>query len=119
MAVWTGYKNRKTPVLDSGLYVATDVYRNMMLYLYETTGSGGTDWTMPDGLYRSGSYVYQYGSRNSYTYNYSSSSSSSSLEASSSSSSVEQSTTEATEAEETVDEEEEDASEETEVESSE
>lgn len=68
MAVWTGYKNRMTPILDSGLYVATDVYRNMMLYLYETTGSGGTDWTMPDGLYRSGYYVYKDGARSNYDY---------------------------------------------------
>lgn len=68
MAVWTGYKKRMTPILDSGLYVATDVYRNMMLYLYETTGSGGTDWTMPDGLYRSGYYVYKDGARLNYNY---------------------------------------------------
>lgn len=68
MAVWTGYKNRMTPILDSGLYVATDVYRNMMLYLYETTGSGLTDWTMPDGLYRSGNHVYKDGARVTYNY---------------------------------------------------
>ena len=33
MAVWTGYSNRFTPVLDNGIQVATDVYRQMMLYL--------------------------------------------------------------------------------------
>ncbi|MGT2666625.1 penicillin-binding protein PBP1A [Streptococcus rifensis] len=69
MAVWTGYKNRMVPILDSSLYVATDVYRNMMLYLYETTGSGSTNWVMPDGLYRYGSYIYKEGAR--ITYNYS------------------------------------------------
>ncbi len=35
MAVWTGYSNRLTPVLDNGMQVATDVYRQMMLYLYQ------------------------------------------------------------------------------------
>ena len=33
MAVWTGYTNRLTPVLDDGIKVATDVYKQMMLYL--------------------------------------------------------------------------------------
>ncbi|MEW4355245.1 penicillin-binding protein PBP1A [Streptococcus pneumoniae] len=55
MAVWTGYSNRLTPVMDNGLRVATDVYRAMMSYL---TAGGNTDWEMPSGLYRSGSYVF-------------------------------------------------------------
>ncbi|WP_303972603.1 penicillin-binding protein PBP1A [Streptococcus merionis] len=67
MAVWTGYKNRMVPILDSSLYVATDVYRNMMLYLYETTGSGTKDWTIPDGLYRYGNHVYLNGARITYS----------------------------------------------------
>ena len=57
MAVWTGYSNRLTPILDDGIKVATDVYREMMLYLAQD-GSASEDWEMPDGLYRSGSYVY-------------------------------------------------------------
>ena len=57
MAVWTGYKNRLTPVYGDGLNVAAQVYRAMMLYLAQS-GSGSTDWTMPSGLYRSGSYLY-------------------------------------------------------------
>ena len=57
MAVWTGYSNRLTPILDDGVKVATDVYRVMMLYLAQD-GSASEDWEMPDGLYRSGSYVY-------------------------------------------------------------
>ena len=57
MAVWTGYSNRLTPILDDGVKVATDVYREMMLYLAQD-GSAAEDWEMPDGLYRSGSYVY-------------------------------------------------------------
>ena len=55
MAVWTGYTNRLTPVLDDGIKVATDVYKQMMLYLYEQYGSGSEDWTQPSGVYRSGS----------------------------------------------------------------
>lgn len=54
MAVWTGYTNRLTPVLDDGIKVATDVYKQMMLYLYEQNGSGSEDWTQPSGVYRSG-----------------------------------------------------------------
>lgn len=57
MAVWTGYSNRLTPILDDGVKVATDIYREMMLYLAQD-GSASEDWEMPDGLYRSGSYVY-------------------------------------------------------------
>ena len=57
MAVWTGYSNRLTPILDDGVKVATDVYREMMLYLAQD-GSASEDWEMPSGLYRSGSYVY-------------------------------------------------------------
>ena len=71
MAVWTGYTNRLTPVLDDGIKVATDVYKQMMLYLYEQNGSGSTDWTQPSGVYRSGSYLYLNNGKNNYNnYNY-------------------------------------------------
>ena len=71
MAVWTGYTNRLTPVLDDGIKVATDVYKQMMLYLYEQYGSGSTDWTQPSGVYRSGSYLYLNNGKNNYNnYNY-------------------------------------------------
>ena len=66
MAVWTGYSNRLTPVLDNGIQVATDVYRQMMLYLANNNNSGHTDWTQPSGLYRSGSYVYLNNGKNNY-----------------------------------------------------
>uniref|UniRef100_UPI003F6DFC14 penicillin-binding protein PBP1A n=1 Tax=Streptococcus hillyeri TaxID=2282420 RepID=UPI003F6DFC14 len=65
MAVWTGYKNRLTPVYGQGLSIATDVYREMMTYL---TGGYNKDWTMPDGLYRSGSYLYLSDATPSYNY---------------------------------------------------
>ena len=45
MAVWTGYSNRLTPILDDGVKVATDVYREMMLYLAQD-GSASEDWEM-------------------------------------------------------------------------
>ena len=70
MAVWTGYTNRLTPVLDDGIKVATDVYKQMMLYLYEQYGSGSTDWTQPSGVYRSGSYLYLNNGKNNYNYYY-------------------------------------------------
>ena len=71
MAVWTGYTNRLTPVLEDGSKVATDVYKQMMLYLYEQNGSGSTDWTQPSGVYRSGSYLYLNNGKNNYNnYNY-------------------------------------------------
>lgn len=71
MAVWTGYTNRLTPVLDDGIKVATDVYKQMMLYLYEQYGSGSEDWTQPSGVYRSGSYLYLNNGKNNYNnYNY-------------------------------------------------
>nr|WP_295348290.1 penicillin-binding protein PBP1A [uncultured Streptococcus sp.] len=66
MAVWTGYPNRWTPVLDNGIQVATDVYRQMMLYLANNNNSGHTDWTQPSGLYRSGSYLYLNNGKNNY-----------------------------------------------------
>ena len=66
MAVWTGYSNRFTPVLDNGIQVATDVYRQMMLYLANNNKSGHTDWTQPSGLYRSGSYLYLNNGKNNY-----------------------------------------------------
>ncbi|GFH39618.1 PBP1A family penicillin-binding protein [Pseudolactococcus insecticola] len=50
MAVWSGYSNRMTPVWGSKLYLALDVYREMMTYLASTTNN--PDWTMPDGVTR-------------------------------------------------------------------
>lgn len=93
MAVWTGYTNRLTPVLDDGIKVATDVYKQMMLYLYEQNGSGSTDWTQPSGVYRSGSYLYLNNGKNNYYYyepSYTAEETSESTEESSSSSSSEE-----------------------------
>jgi len=65
MAVWTGYSNRLTPVIGSGFTVASAVYRSMMTYLSEDDHPG--DWTMPEGLYRSGEYVFKNGARPTWT----------------------------------------------------
>ena len=64
MAVWTGYSNRLTPIVGDGFYVAAKVYRSMMTYL--STDDHPGDWTMPEGLYRSGEFVFKNGARNTW-----------------------------------------------------
>ena len=64
MAVWTGYSNRLTPIIGDGFLVAGRVYRSMMAYLSEDNRPG--DWTMPEGLYRNGQFVFQNGARNTW-----------------------------------------------------
>lgn len=64
MAVWTGYSNRLTPIVGDGFLVAAKVYRSMITYLSEDTHP--EDWTMPEGLYRSGEFVFQNGARNTW-----------------------------------------------------
>ena len=61
MAVWTGYSNRLTPIVGDGFRVAANIYRSMMAYLSEDDNPG--DWTMPEGLYRSGDYIFKNGAR--------------------------------------------------------
>ena len=65
MAVWTGYSNRLTPIVGDGFRVAGSIYRSMMEYLADNDNPG--DWTMPEGLYRSGGYVFKNGARNNWT----------------------------------------------------
>ena len=64
MAVWTGYSNRLTPIIGDGFTVATSIYRSMMQYLAEGDHPG--DWTMPEGLYRSGDYIFKNGTRSNW-----------------------------------------------------
>lgn len=64
MAVWTGYSNRLTPIEGDGFRVAANIYRSMMQYLAEDDHPG--DWTMPEGLYRSGDYVFKNGARSNW-----------------------------------------------------
>ena len=64
MAVWTGYSNRLTPIVGDGFLVAAKVYRSMITYLSEDTHP--EDWTMPDGLFRNGEFVFKNGARNSW-----------------------------------------------------
>lgn len=61
MAVWTGYTNRKTPILDNKMRIATDVFHNMMLYMHSDYTA--TDWEVPSGLVQYGSNYYLRGSR--------------------------------------------------------
>ena len=64
MAVWTGYSNRLTPIIGDGFLVAGKVYRSMITYLSEDDHPG--DWTMPDGLYRNGEFVFQNNAKNAW-----------------------------------------------------
>ena len=64
MAVWTGYSNRLTPIVGDGFRVAANIYRSMMEYLSEDDNPG--DWTMPEGLYRNGEYVFKVGARSNW-----------------------------------------------------
>ncbi|TYK78406.1 penicillin-binding protein, partial [Streptococcus pyogenes] len=59
--------NRLTPVYGSSLEITSDVYRSMMTY---STNGYSEDWTMPNGLYRSGGFLYlsgTYASNTDYT----------------------------------------------------
>lgn len=64
MAVWTGYSNRLTPITGDGFRVAANIYRSMMEYLSEDDHPG--DWTMPEGLHRSGDYIFKNGARSNW-----------------------------------------------------
>lgn len=65
MAVWTGYSNRLTPIVGDSFLVAAKVYRSMISYLSEDDQPG--DWTMPEGVYRSGEFVFLNGAKNTWT----------------------------------------------------
>lgn len=65
MAVWTGYTNRLTPIMGDGLTVAAKVYRAMMTSLSQNDHPG--DWTMPEGVYRSGEFVFKNGARSTWS----------------------------------------------------
>ena len=65
MAVWTGYTNRLTPIMEDGLTVAAKVYRAMMTSLSQNDHPG--DWSMPEGVYRSGEFVFLNGAKNTWT----------------------------------------------------
>ncbi|MBF0778435.1 penicillin-binding protein PBP1A [Streptococcus cuniculi] len=95
MAVWTGYTNRQTPILDNGIPIATDVYRNMMAYLNPIDTA--SDWEAPDGIYRYGGYWYLEGSAPQYTYTPNTNTTPSSTTSTSSSSDANSTTTSNTE----------------------
>lgn len=94
MAVWTGYKDRMTPIYGSGLNVAAEVYKAMQSYLNEKYGSGSKNFTQPSGVYTSGGYVYLKGANNNSSASSSLSSVYSNLYGSNSSSSEDQTSTE-------------------------
>lgn len=55
MAVWTGYKNRLTPLYGDQLRIAQRVYKAMMTHLHP---QGNTDWIIPSGVYQNGGYFH-------------------------------------------------------------
>lgn len=55
MAIWTGYKNRLTPVYGDQLRIGQRVYKAMMTYLHPY---GNEDWEIPSGVYQNGNYFY-------------------------------------------------------------
>lgn len=65
MAVWTGYSNRFTPIVGDDFLVAAKVYRSMISYLSEDEQP--EDWTMPDGLFRNGEFVFKNGARSTWS----------------------------------------------------
>lgn len=88
MAIWTGYKNRKTPLHDSDLDIAKQIYGVTSGYLNQMYGAGSEDFDMPSGVYNNGSYVFLFtgsSTSNVYTGSLGTSSSSSSLDSSQSS----------------------------------
>ncbi|MBW7821845.1 penicillin-binding protein PBP1A [Streptococcus thermophilus] len=68
MAIWTGYKNRKTPLHDSDLDIAKQIYGLTSRYLNQMYGAGSKDFDMPSGVYNNGSYVFLTGSSTSNVY---------------------------------------------------
>ena len=69
MAIWTGYKNRKTPLYGSDLNIAKQIYGLTSRYLNQMYGAGSKDFDMPSGVYNNGSYVFLTGSSTSNVYN--------------------------------------------------
>ena len=68
MAIWTGYKNRKTPLYGSDLDIAKQIYALTSRYLNQMYGAGSKDFDMPSGVYNNGSYVFLTGSSTSNVY---------------------------------------------------
>lgn len=56
ISVWTGYNEKMTPVTSQSSHVASDVYRELMQYV--SANVTNSDWTMPNGLIRSGGELY-------------------------------------------------------------
>ena len=52
MAIWTGYKNRKTPLYGSDLDIAKQIYGVTSSYLNQMYGAGSEDFDMPSGVYK-------------------------------------------------------------------
>ncbi|GGI64849.1 peptidoglycan glycosyltransferase [Enterococcus alcedinis] len=56
LAVWTGYKDQKTPIVGDNTSIASDVYRELMQFVSASVVN--SDWEMPKGLSRIGNELY-------------------------------------------------------------
>lgn len=56
LAVWTGYRDQKTPITNEYSRVASDVYREVMQHVSASVVN--EDWVMPKGLTRIGRELY-------------------------------------------------------------
>lgn len=56
VAVWTGYKDQKTPITSEFWSTASEIYREMITYL--SLGRYTDDWTMPENVVRIGNELY-------------------------------------------------------------
>lgn len=56
VSVWTGYKDRDTPLTEAYSSVAMDIYREFMQYISASVEN--IDWEMPDDLVRIGNELY-------------------------------------------------------------
>lgn len=56
LAVWTGYRDQKTPITNEYSGVASDVYREVMQHVSASVVN--EDWVMPKGLTRIGRELY-------------------------------------------------------------
>lgn len=61
ISVWTGYENRDTPISSEYWGTASDIYREMMLYLSQNVSND--DWEMPDSVVRIGAELYVKGAQ--------------------------------------------------------
>jgi penicillin-binding protein 1A len=56
ISVWTGYKDKLTPVTESDFYISSEVYRELMQFI--STNISNEDWKKPGDVLRIGNELY-------------------------------------------------------------